>query len=377
MSKNLTNKPLKGASLSANSGVFDNLQVNTINLPAATIDALVNGVNLVGVTMIDSEIQNTVIGVNGPNEGHFTTLTSTNDITFQSLDGTSSVSWDSANSVFNIHGYLNTNNCATISNFGICKNTIQALNPNGDIILLPKGSGGLFFNGPVTNIVNSQGNYLTSLANGHITFISSDYINLVSQSSSSSITSFSDQTFTTVNGDITFNTDTGIGPKLITSIFNSGGNTLIRTGLSSDVTLGDLVTVSSIPLNGTFKVTNVINNQLFAVSTGSVLTTNATSGILYKPPSNNINLNASAYVNIPTNIPLTFSNTSNSIYGNTTGLLINTTKIQIPQNTNFQLGTSANNYMNFDGSAINIVSTNNIDFNTNIIILNNDIKIKF
>lgn len=389
MSKNLTNKPLKGASLSANSGVFDNLQVNNISLPAATIDSLVNGVNLVGVTMIDSEIQNTVIGVNGPNEGHFTTLTSTNDITFQSLDGTSSVSWDSINSVFNIHGYLNTNNCATISNFGICRNTIQALNANGDIILLPKGTGGLYFNGPISNIVNSQGNYLTSLANGNVTFIASDYINLVSQSSSSSITSFSDQTFTTVNGDFTFNTDTGIGQKLILSIYVSHGNTLVSTGLPSNVTIGDLVNLSSTnsvpPLNGTFKVTNIINNQTFAISTANTLITNATTGILYKPPSNNINLNASAYVNIPTNIPLTFSNTTNSISGNSAGLLFNTNAdvvyntllFQIPQTTKFQLGTSGNNYMNFDGSALNLASTNNIDLNSYSLYLNaSDIYLK-
>ncbi len=52
-------------------------------------------------------------------------------------------------------------------------NTIRALNTNGDI-----GFGTLYLSGPISNVVNSTGNYLTSLAKGNVTFISSDYISL-------------------------------------------------------------------------------------------------------------------------------------------------------------------------------------------------------
>lgn len=373
MSKNLTNKPLKGVSVSGNLGVFDTIQANNIQLSPESIDGLMNGAQLVGVTVIDSEIQNTVIGANGPNEGHFTTLTTTSDITFLSLNGYSMV-WDANNGIFSITGSINLNGCATLGNILICDNNIKALNTNGDINIIPKGFGGIYLNGPVTNNVLSSGNYLTSLADGNVTFIASDYINLTSQSSSSSITTFSDQTFTTVNGDITLNTDTGYGQKLISNIYSSGGNINITTLQSSNVRIGNHINLSSTgTLNGGYTVTDIINNNTFAVSSGNIITN--TTGILLKSLSNNINLNASVYVKIPEDIKLTFGSTENSISGNTSGLIFNTgssignaifnvnSYLQIPENTKFQFGTSGNNYVNYDGSNLNINTTGDIQLN--------------
>ena len=120
MSKDLTNKPLKGTSLSANSGVFDTLQANNIILPAESIDGLIDGSQIVGVTITDSEIINTIVGANGPNEGHFTLLTSRGDITFRSVDGTKSAAWDSINGVFSIYGSFVVDGCSTLGNLSIC-----------------------------------------------------------------------------------------------------------------------------------------------------------------------------------------------------------------------------------------------------------------
>lgn len=381
MSKNVmsNSKPLKGISISGNTAFFDTLQANNLVLSDTTIDGLMDGTQLVGMTIIDSAIQNTVIGANGPNEGHFTTLTSTSDITFLSLDG-HVVTWDATNGIFTIIGDFNVNGCATIGNMLICKNDIRALNTNGDLNLISDGFGTIFLSGPVSNIVHSTGNYLTSLAHGNVTFIASDYINLTSQSSSSSITSFSDQTLTTVNGDITLNTETGYGPKLITKIYATGGNVAISTAQTSNVRIGDKITLSNTNsdpvLNGVYKVTNILNSNGFTISTGSTFTgliTNGTTGILLKDMTNNINLNASQYVKIPENIKLTFGNTDNSISGNTSGLIFNSlggnvifntdSFLQIPQNTILQFGTSGSNNINFDGNNMNINSFNNIDLN--------------
>lgn len=379
MSKNLTNKPLKGTSVAANSGVFDTLEVNKIVLPAETIDGLIDGAQIVGVTIIDSEIRNTVIGANGPSEGYFTTITTRGDITFRTLDGTKSAGWDSINGIWGIRGYLSVTDCSTLGNISICENTISALNNDGDINLIPKGIGTLYLTGPISNIVASQGNYLTSLANGNITFLSTDYINLTSLSSSSSITSFSDQTFTTVNGDITLNTETGSGNKLITSIYSSAGSVVVQTADTSKIRVGDTITLSntnSVPnMNGIYTVTNIVNNNSFNISTGTTFTgviTSATTGILFKPPTNNINLNAAVYVKIPQNIDLTFGNTENAIYGNTGGLFISSQGdvkydikasniFNIPQTVKFQLGSSGNNYMNFDGNGLNINTYNDLN----------------
>ena len=382
MSKNLTLKPLKGTSLSANSGVFDVLEANQIKLPQETLDGLVDGSQISGVTITDSEIINTVIGANGANQGFFTTLSVRGDITFRSVDGTKSASWDSINGIFGIYGGFAVNGCSTLGNFGICENTIRALNVNGDIVLLPRQLGGIYLSGPVSNIVSSAGNYLTSLNNGNVTFLSSDYINLTSKSSSNTFTAFSGQTINTGNGDITFNTDTAIGNKAITSILTTDGNLVVTTSTPSSVKVGDIVDLSntsSVPsLNGSFVVTSILNSTRFAISTGSTfsgLTSDGTSGILYKPANNNINLNASVYVKIPENIDLTFGNTTNNIYGNTGGIylqsqgdfkfnLSGSNIFNIPQNTKFQLGTSGTNYINFDGNGLNFNTYNDINVNS-------------
>lgn len=376
MSKNLTNKPLKGASLSANSGVFDTLEANKIILPEETLDGLIDGSQVIGVTIIDSEIRNTVIGANGPNEGHFTRITSRGDITFRTIDGSKSVTWDSINGIWNIQGALSVKECSTLGNLGICENTIQALNPDGDINLISKGLGRLNFTGPISNVVVSQGNYLTSLAMGNVTYISGDYLSFTSQSSSNTMTSFTDQTFNTVNGDISFNTETSISNLLITSIFNTNGSVAITTADTSKVRVGDTVQISntnSVPtVNGQYQVTEIINGYSFAISTGTSILTNATTGALYKPLSRNINLNASVYVKIPQNIDLTFGNTENSISGNTSGMFITsqgdttfdikpTNIFRIPQTVKFQLGTSGSNYMNFDGTTFNISTYNDLN----------------
>ena len=383
MSKNLTNKPLKGTSVSANSGVFDTLQANNLVLSAETIDGLVNGTQLAGVTIIDSQIINTVIGGDGPNEGHFTVLTAQGDITFRSVDGFKSAAWDSINGIFGINGEFSVTGCSTLGNLGICVNTIRALNTNGDINLIPKGFGTLYLTGPISNVVNSIGNYLTSLAKGNVTFISSDYISLTSRSAGSTITSFSDQVLSTVNGDITLNTETGLGNKLITNIYETNGNTVITTSDSSKVRVGDSINLSntnSVPIiDGVFKVKSIINSNSFIISTGNTFTgivTDGNTGILYKPATNNINLNAAVYVKVPTDIKLTFGSTTNSISDNTSGLLINSqgdvsfnissgNNLNIPQTTKFQLGTSGNNYINFDGTSMNLNSYNKVSINGN------------
>jgi hypothetical protein len=386
MSKNLTNKPIKGTSLFANAGVFDTLEANKIILPSETIDGLIEGSTIENITIINSEIRSTVIGVSDPSEGYFTRLEASN-VKFTSIPG-ATAEWNTYSGIFSITGLSNNpggfavSGCSTLGNLGICENTIRALNSNGDIILIPRQFGSIYLNGPIRNIVSSIGNYLTSLNNGNVTFLSSDYINLTSKSSSNTFTSFSGQTINTGNGDINFNTDTDIGHKLITSILtNTTGNLIVTTSTPSSVKVGDLVTLSStssIPsVDGSFIVTNIFNSNLFSISTGSTfsgLTSNGTSGILYKPPSNNINLNASVHVKIPENIDLVFGSTSNNIYGNTGGLylqsqgdftfnLSGSNIVNIPQTTKFQLGTSGNNFINFDGNGININTYNKLNFN--------------
>lgn len=376
MSKSVlsTVKPLKGLAVDLSSASVENLSANNINLSSDTVELLLDGSQLNGTTIINSEIDNTIIGINNPSYGFFTGLTTFGDTVFYSLDKTKSVSWNALFGVLTINGGVSINGCVTIGNIHICRNTISAINTDGDVIIRPKGIGNIYLNGPVNN-VTSSGNYVTSLANGSVTFLSSDYINFTSLSSNSSITTFSDQTFTTVNGDIILNTDTGLTSKNISNIKTTRGNILITTNLSSKVRTGDVITIissnSTPTINGKFTVTTILDSTHFNISSSNTIISQGNFGIFTKDANNSIYLNASEMVNIPKNIPLVFDNIQNNISGNTSGIIIKsqadiifnipeTNKLQIPQNTLIQLGTSGNNNINFDGTSINVDSYKDI-----------------
>ena len=387
MSKNTFTqaKPLKGNLLT---GAAD---LSSLTLPSDAISSLLNGVVLSNVTITNSEIDNTIIGVEGSNEGIFTQLYTSGDVTFESTDGIQNLTWDPDNAILNVNGDLAVSGCSTLGNIQICVNTITAINTNGDINLVPNQLGTLFLTGPINNTVSSFGNYLTNLGNGNVTFIASEYISLTSNDSYISASSFSDQNFTTINGDFTINTDTGLIPKFITSVVeNTNANVVVSTLQNSQVKVGDTVNltgtstlyVNNTPVDGSYIVSEVVSLNSFLISTSNILVTQATTGTLTKVPNNNVNLNASKYVTIPSNINLTFgditSGSINNISGNTSGMLINAVGniiisnpdssssigscvVEIPQFTKFQYGTSGSNYINFDGSSLNMNSYNNIN----------------
>lgn len=379
MSKSDTNsKPLKGRSFTADSGTFDTISANNLEISPETMESLLNGTQLDGVTIVNSQIDNTTIGINGSTIGYFTALTTNGDVIMYNSDKNKYVSWDANTSILTVNGELSVTGCGLFGNIEICNNTIQAINTNGDINIKPNGIGSLFLTGPIVNIVASTGNFISNLSNGHVSFTSNDYIGLISTNSSIGSSSFSNQLFKTVNGDITLTTETGIGGKFITLIDPTGGNVRVTTSQSSNLKTGDIVVLSgtnSNPiLDGTYIVKSVINTNSFLISTGNTFSgiiDNSTTGSATKSaPTNNINLNAGVYVKIPSNIKLTFGTTQNNISGNTTdGILINSikdvfftlpgsNKISIPQNTKLSFGTSGNNYLNYDGSNTNINSDN-------------------
>ena len=149
MSKNTftRSKSLKGGLLT---GAAD---LSSLNLPSGAISSLFNGVVLSNVTITNSEIDNTVIGVEGGNEGIFTTVYTTSDVTFESTSGLQYVTWDPDNAILDVNGDFAVTGCATIGNIEICKNLITAINTNGDINIVPNELGTLFLTGPINNSV--------------------------------------------------------------------------------------------------------------------------------------------------------------------------------------------------------------------------------
>jgi hypothetical protein len=378
MSKNSSQaKPLKGSSIQADSIVVSNLSATDLVLTPEATAGLLQGAYLDNVIITNSEINNSIIGANGNNSAFFSQLTTTGDITFYGLQSPERVFWDSGAGILNIKGELKLDGCATIGNISICENTISAVSPaNGDINFLPKNLGKLNLTGPITNIVSSQGSYLSSLANGNYTVLASDYLKLISNYSGVTIGSFNSQLLRTLNGDITLQTETGVSTKNISDIVIDGSlRVQITSPVDTNLNVGDTITISntnSVPaVNGIFTVTSIIDKNKFTISTnGNALFSSGNIGSYIKQLSNNINLISKNYVTIPTDIPLTFGITSsstnlNSIKGNTTGMYINSqgdinlnvsssNSVIIPSVSKLQLGSS---YLNFDNNSLNIISS--------------------
>jgi len=347
MSKNTAvSKSLKGASIQSNLANIDTLTVNSLNISSSTVEQLVSGLSFDNVDIINSRIDNTIIGQGGPTFAFFNDLTTYGIVTFYSTDMSKTLIWDPTEGILDITGNLSVSGCGLFGNIDICVNTIKAINNNGSINIIPKDLGSIFLTGPINNTVTSQGNYLTNLANGGVTFLCSDNIFFNSSRGGSNYFTFSDQVNRTINGDISLNTDSGIGIKSISNIKDSGGNIIITSPVNTNLRTGNSVTLSgtnSIPqFDGTYTVDTIYDTKSFSINTTTPLISSGSTGNFIKTPSNNINLNAGAFVKVPTNVPISFSNTTNQIYGNTGGIFINTnTTSNNLGNLTFSMGNTA------------------------------------
>jgi hypothetical protein len=394
MSKNVAiSKPLKGYSFAANAAYLTNVTISNLNIPTDSVENLISGTNFTGVTILDSVINNTIIGTNSPNVAYFSDLHVFHDVTFLSLDHTKSVYWNASTGTLSLTGDFEVSGCALLGNLDICQNTIRAVNLNGDINLIPNNLGTIYLRGPINNQVASAGNFYSNLADGNVTMIASDYINFISNKSSIDLSSFTEQNLTTINGDISLNTDTGITNKtILTIVANSAGNILVTGDEPTNLRVGDQVIVSgtssSPNFNGVFVVKTIESDNSFTLSTSNALVTGSTSGSFTKLANNNINLNASNSVTIPEDIELIFGSTSsssiNSVMGNTSGMFFSASGniiftnpdstssptsghyiFQIPQYTQLRFGTSGSNGITFNGSQMVFTSNDQTIFTGN------------
>jgi hypothetical protein len=239
-------KPLKGGTVTSNLGVFDTISANTIVLESINISGVFEDGILLGATIRDSFIDSSVIGAGGATEAYFTNLQTTSTVTFYNQLLNKFVRWDPITSIFRVNGELRVDDCSQLGNLRICSNTINATNLNGDVNIIPNGSGSIYLTGPIYNVVTS-GSYYGEYTNGGITQIAKNNIILNSTSASILLTSKESQSLTSVTsdinitstvGNITLNTPNFIkildNSKLsfgatCNNIYSSGGNLNIQT----------------------------------------------------------------------------------------------------------------------------------------------------
>lgn len=363
-------KPLKGGAVTSNYGSFNTINAGSLKLESLNIAGVFEDGIFLNVIIQDSELKNTVIGLEGPNVGHFTQIQTRSDVTMLSNIPGSSVTWDPDTGIFYISSELKVGGCSQLGNIEICGNDITSTNINGDINISPDGLGTVKVNAPVY-IASTNGSYYTELPNGSVKFLVDKEITLYSSHGSAVISTFADQTLSTKNGDLTLNVETGRTTGSVSNVNFTNGNIVVTSIFNHNLTTGNTVTISNSLLNGTYTVGSIISDTSFRLTTTSATTSIASGGTFLKTIDNNIVLNSQNLVKIPTSTRLTFGDTTNSVSGNTAGLTIKSlsdvafdvlpsNKISIPQTTQIQLGTAGNNYINFDGSSLNIAGSNRL-----------------
>jgi hypothetical protein len=368
-SKPLT-KPLKGGSVSSNVGIFETISAQTLVLADINVAGLIENGILTGAIIKDSDIYNTIIGAGGPNIAYFTKLYTNQDVFFGGSVPGADVTWDSTTNEFAINSTsasFRVDGCSYLGNIEICRNTIRAVNSNGDIIIKPNNLGSTYFDGSIVHTA-SIGNFSSVIRTGGASFVVNNNIVLYSSYGSINLTSFDNQTLSTINGNLTLGVDTGISTRTLSSVRFTAGSILLTTSSPHNLKVGDVINVTNGSLNGGYTVGSLISSTVISLTNTTNTTSLVTGGNLIKVASNDIILNTQSKVTVPNNIPITFGTTCNKVYGNTGGLVlescqdvyfnVNTNKIvRIPQTTKLQFGTSGSNYINFDGTSLNMVGT--------------------
>jgi hypothetical protein len=355
-----TRKPLKGLNTISNDGYFNTLTANSIVLENVSIAGVFQDGIFQNVTMNNSNIINTPIGIGGPSQGYFTILNASQNVLFTGSTLNEYVSWDYLTATFSIGGTLEVDGCSYFDNIEICVNTISATNLDGDINLVSNRNGKIYVEGALDNTATT-GNFSSKMLSGGFDVSAYTGISIGSSYSDISMSSYSDHNIYTLNGDINLVTELGAGTKIISSIDlissgNASGLYRMSTQFDHNLKIGDTINVSGTGFNffnGSYVIHDIVDHLRFTFTSGNIILTSGSSGIFNKVANNDINLLAGQYVNIPTNINLvlgTGSTTnnivsdtfSNLVISSTNNIDLNTTNgsICIPQSTNLYFGPS-------------------------------------
>jgi hypothetical protein len=377
-------KPLKGQTISSSYGYFDTINASALKLESLNIAGVFEDGILLNVIIKDSQFINSVIGAEGaPNVGYFTDLTTYNDVTFLSYVSADYVAWDPVTGVFTISNELNVNGCSKLGNIEICNNDIKATNLNGDITIQPNGQGTINLTGPIFNVATT-GNFYTNIGNGSITFQAKEDIVHFTSKGSLSLSSFDTQTLSTQNGDIVLSVGSST-EKDIALARPTVGSTLITTTAHHMLKVGDVISVEGTGVSGPFDtnvtVSSILTDTTFSVITPVPLSTNVTIGTINQINQGRIVLDTQSMVYMPLNTPLVMGTTCNSVYGNTSGIILESCNdivfdipgskiVSIPEATKLQFGSGA--YVNQSAGAFNVVTNDDIVLDSTTTYINSD-----
>ena len=134
------------------------LQISGLSLQSPVLENATIYGNSLDATLIgsiqpsDAWFTNVYVGRPTGMGGNFRVYGYNGDVTTYNPDGTvasttkgDSMIWDPAKGQFDISGAFTVRDCSTLGNLKICKNTISAINTDGDIHLVPQSTAGSIF----------------------------------------------------------------------------------------------------------------------------------------------------------------------------------------------------------------------------------------
>lgn len=348
-------KPLKRLSnttLRAFSEIsVNNISANNLDLP------FLSGNILTGVEINNSLINGSVIGNNSPADAFFTNVTIGQSgggnggslLIYSDIVG-KYVLYNPSTSTLQIQGNLSVSDSTTFGNLRIINNNLEAINLNGNVNLVPNGTGVINFVGSLNQTFEGENNLVTT---GQQTI----------QSSGNSLTFYSDtdNNLSTFIGDINISSDVGNNLSYIINNIEqlTPGVIKITTSVTNKLKIGYIIIISSSNsnpnVNGEQTIISIISSTEFTIL--GTLVSNGNTGTLIIKPTSSINLNSKLDINIPNTIPLNFgNNTSISSNGNSLNLTgqdmnLNSDFVNIQDTKILQLG-SADIYNN--SSVLNI-----------------------
>ena len=357
MSRNSIAKALKGPGV---------LSARLTGALEDSIFAAISGGGIVfdNVEITSGTIDGVVLGNNNPGPAIFTTIQSGNpsgqgyQVCFYGQAVGDSACWEPVIGRWNIQGDLLVRDITDLGNLRVSVNTLSSTNLNGNIIIDPNGTGSINLLGPVSQS-STTGNVAFAPVVGNFTVNAGNIV---------STNSVTDTFFRTSNGDITLETGSNITSKNI-NLITTGSTPTITTTSPHGLAVGDTITLSgtnsSPNINGDQIVTDVLSTTTFRISPGFSVLTLGTSGSFIQ--HNDIYLNATNNVNIPTNTKLVFGSDDNTYIKANSGneLLINTVDdiyltpgtnkdVKIPDNIGLIFGSDLTRKIESDGTDLHI-----------------------
>lgn len=211
------------------------------------------------------------------------------------------VSWGGTTNILNIAGGLHVTDGSQLGNIVIVDNNITAINPGGNINLIPNNSSAS---------INIAGN-LTQTIPSNISFPLANNFSVLA-SNILSLVSVNDNLYGSENGTVNVASDVNRYPvNILTAKYFLNGSTITVDSSSTILQVGQNVFITGTGLiDSTFTIqsigTDTNGNKVFTLNIPNSFITLHNLGVLNPVRTGRVNISAGSQVNFKDSVPLTF-----------------------------------------------------------------------